>query len=83
MNAAKRAFAEYLNEAELNSNQIYFVNQIIEFIVRNGVLKDQEVLKQSPFTDKGSVYDLFGNDLNMWSRIQKVINTINANALRA
>lgn len=54
MNAAKGAFAEYLDDAELNSNQIYFVNQIIEYIVRNGMLKDPEVLKHTPFTDKGT-----------------------------
>ena len=28
MNAAKEAFAEYLDETNLNSRQIYFVNQI-------------------------------------------------------
>lgn len=29
MNAAKEAFAEYLNSANLDSRQIYFVNQIV------------------------------------------------------
>ena len=28
MNAAKEAFAQYLNDASLDSNQIYFVNQL-------------------------------------------------------
>ena len=81
MNAAKGAFAEYLDDAELNSNQIYFVNQIIEYIVRNGMLKDPEVLKHTPFTDKGTILELFGNDLNMLNGIQNVIKRINSNAL--
>lgn len=52
MNAAKEAFAEYLNGSRMDSRQIYFVNQIIEYIVHNGLLKDFSVLQQSPFTDK-------------------------------
>ena len=43
MNAAKEAFAEYLNSTILDSRQIYFVNQIVEYIVRNGMLKDLSV----------------------------------------
>ena len=33
MNAAKEAFSEYLDENSLDSRQIYFVNQIVEYIV--------------------------------------------------
>ncbi|MBR6050459.1 MAG: DEAD/DEAH box helicase family protein, partial [Clostridia bacterium] len=44
MNAAKAAFAEYLNDANLDSRQIYFVNQIVEYIVHNGLMKDLSVL---------------------------------------
>lgn len=57
MNAAKAAFADYLNDAILDSRQIYFVNQIVEYIVRNGVMKDLSVLQKLPFTDKGSVVE--------------------------
>ena len=81
MNAAKAAFSEYLTNTSLDSRQIYFVNQIIEYIVRNGMLKDPEVLKHTPFTDKGTILELFGNDLNMLNGIQNVIKRINSNAL--
>lgn len=80
MNAAKEAFAEFLNEASLDSRQIYFVNQIVEYIVHNGVLKDLSVLRESPFTDKGSIAQIF-TDLNIWTGIRKVIEQINANAV--
>ena len=79
MNAAKEAFSEYLNEANLDSRQIYFVNQIVEYIVHNGLMKDLSVLQESPFTDQGSVVDIF-TDLNVWMGIRKVIEGINANA---
>lgn len=82
MNAAKEAFSEYLNEANLDSRQIYFVNQIVEYIVHNGLMKDLSVLQESPFTDQGSVVDIF-TDLNVWMGIRKVIDEINANAMTA
>ena len=79
MNAAKEAFSEFLNDANLDSRQIYFVNQIVEYIVHNGMMKDMSVLQDSPFTDKGSVVEIF-TDLNVWMGIRKVIDEINANA---
>lgn len=80
MNAAKEAFSEYLVGSSLDSRQIYFVNQIVEYIVHNGMMKDFSVLRESPFTDRGSVVDIF-TDLNVWMGIKKVIEQINANAV--
>ena len=80
MNAAKEAFAQYLNDATLDSRQIYFVNQIVEYIVHNGLMKDLSVLQESPFTDKGSVVEIF-TDLTLWMRIRKTIEQVNANAV--
>lgn len=82
MNAAKIAFAEYLNNTNLDSRQIYFVNQIVEYIIHNGLMKDLSVLQESPFTDKGSVVEVF-TDLSVWIGIRKIINQINANAAAA
>jgi type I restriction enzyme R subunit len=79
MNVAKEAFSEFLNDTNLDSRQIYFVNQIVEYIVHNGMMKDLSVLQESPFTDKGSVVEIF-TDLTVWVGIRKVIDQINANA---
>ena len=79
MNAAKEAFSEYLDGANLDSRQIYFVNQIVEYIVHNGMMKDLSVLQESPFTDHGSIVEIF-TDMNVWMGIRKVIDNINANA---
>ena len=82
MTAAKEAFAEFLDETNLNSRQIYFVNQIVEFIVHNGMMKDLSVLQETPFTDQGSVVEVF-TDLSVWMEIRRVIEQVNANALAA
>ena len=79
MKAAKEAFSEYLNDTCLDSRQIYFVNQIVEYIVHNGLMKDLSVLQESPFTDQGSIVEVF-TDINVWLGIRTVIEGINANA---
>ena len=79
MNAAKEAFSEYLNDVNLDDRQIYFLNQIIEYIVHNGMMKDLSVLQESPFTDRGSVVEIF-TDLSLWQGIRNVIDSINKNA---
>ena len=79
MNTAKEAFSEYLKESNMDSRQIYFVNQIVEYIVQNGMMKDFSVLQESPFTDRGSITEIF-TDMNVWIGIKKVIDSINANA---
>ena len=80
MNAAKEAFAQYLNDASLDSRQIYFVNQIVEYIVHNGMMKDLSVLQEAPFTDHGSIVEVF-TDLTVWMGIRNAIEKINLNAV--
>lgn len=80
MNVAKEAFSEFLDSHNLDERQIYFVNQIVEYIVHNGMMKDLSVLQESPFTDKGSVVEIF-TDVTVWMGIRKVIDQINANAI--
>ena len=41
---------------------------------------DLSVLKESPFTDRGSVVEIF-TDMTLWMNIKKVIDQINANAV--
>ena len=61
---------------------MYFVNQIVEYIVQNGMMKDFSVLQTAPFTDQGSVAEVF-TDMSVWLGIQAVIQKINANVLAA
>ena len=78
MNAAKQAFGQYANGENLDSRQMYFVNQIVEYIVHNGMMKDLSVLQNAPFTDCGSIVEIFTE--SAWAEIRKVIEQINANA---
>lgn len=71
-----------MGEANLGSRQIYFVNQVIEYIVHNGMLEDLSILKDSPFSDQGSIVEVF-SDLSIWAAIWKAIEQVNANALAA
>ena len=80
MKAAKKAFSEYLDETKLDSRQIYFVNQIVEYIVHNGVMKDLSVLQEAPFTDRGSIVEVF-TDISLWAGIRQVIEEVNTNAV--
>jgi type I restriction enzyme R subunit len=43
------------------------------------MMKDLSVLQESPFTDQGSIVEIF-TDMNIWLGIRKVIDNINANA---
>lgn len=55
------------------------VNICMEYIVHNGMMKDLSVLLESPFTDRGSISEIF-TDMGVWLGIKKVIDTINENA---
>lgn len=79
MNAAKEAFSEYLENSNLDNRQIYFVNQIVEYIVHNGIMKDLSVLQDAPFTDQGSIVEIF-TDIGVWMDIKSIIDNINENA---
>ncbi|MEZ9783421.1 restriction endonuclease subunit R [Vibrio breoganii] len=80
MNAAKEAFSNFLDEESYNAEQIQFVDQVIDYLVNNGIL-DMSQLFEPPFTDnhgesaygffdEGTVVELFG-----------VIRKVNANAV--
>ena len=53
---------------------------IVEYIVHNGIIKDMAVLQEPPFTDHGSIVEIF-TDLSVWMGIKAVIDRINANAV--
>ena len=67
----------------LDASQIYFVNQIVEYIVRNGMMKDLSVLQETPFTDYGSIVKVFKDNIAVWRGVKAIIDQINANAVAA
>ncbi len=79
INAAKLAFAEILNNQILNSQQIRFMDTIINYLNVKGVI-DPSMLFEAPFTDINSngVSGLF--DEKVATKIISLIETINHNA---
>lgn len=80
--AANEAFSQFLNSAGLDSRQMYFVRQVVNYIVKNGMMKDFSVLQESPFSDQGSVSELF-DDVTIFMNLKAVIDRINQNAMVA
>ena len=78
--ALENAFNEFLQNNRLNSNQIDFVRQIIEYIAINGFLEDRNILGKSPFIQKGGISNLFKNNTSEFPLIMKCIDDITNNA---
>ncbi len=50
---AKRAFTDFLDGQRYNSNQMEFVNMVIDYLTKNGVM-DAAMLYQPPYTNYNS-----------------------------
>ena len=76
--AAKEAFSDFLSGKNLSADQITFINQIVEHLVKNGVMNPERLFEQ-PFTDIHSegLAGVFPNDAE---RILAVIETVNRRA---
>jgi len=73
--AAKEAFADYLDEARFNTQQIRFINTIIDFLTQRGVMSPAQ-LAQAPFSDIHfeGVFGLFdeGDVAKLTGKIKKI-----------
>ncbi len=78
-NAAKAAFAAFLEQAPLHPDQITFLNEIVDYLVKNGVMEPKAMF-DTPFThinDQG-VVGVFGEDRS--KKIIELVRHINENA---
>ena len=78
--ATVQAFSKFINDDNLNAKQIDFVNMIIGYISKNGMLKDFTVFNKAPFNRYGAITKLFANNLGILKDIQNTIVSINENA---
>ena len=77
--AAKEAFAEFLTAARLHPDQIVFLNEIIEYLVKNGVM-ELKTMFDTPFThinDQG-IAGVFNEDMS--KKVIALVRHINDNA---
>lgn len=77
--AANEAFSEFLNNENLNINQIRFVKLIVDYVVANGFIEDNRVLQEDPFRTLGSITTLFKDNMDDARKIIKIINNIKIN----
>ncbi|TVY09071.1 DEAD/DEAH box helicase family protein [Paenibacillus cremeus] len=70
--AAQEAFAALLNKANLNANQIHFINQIIDYLTKNGNL-DPGKLMDEPFVHihQDGVFGLFNE-----TEVEEVVQVV-------
>ena len=76
---ASEIFYKYINENKLNMKQIQFVKLLVDYVVKNGTI-DMQKLTEQPFNTVGQVYELFGNNVELFEKIREDIEEINENA---
>lgn len=76
---ASDIFYKYINDNRLNMKQIQFVKLLVDYVIKNGTI-DMQKLTEQPFNTVGQVYELFGNDIELFKEIREDIEKINENA---
>ena len=79
INAAKLAFGEILSKQTLNSQQIRFIDTIINFLSVKGIIEPAKLF-DSPFTDINTSGIMGVFDASTSTRIISLIEEINHNA---
>jgi len=77
--AAKEAFSEFLSEAPLHPDQMAFLDEVVEYLVKNGTM-EPKVMFDTPFThihDQG-IAGVF--DKNTSKKVIELVRHINDNA---
>lgn len=79
--AANEAFSEILNNENLNTHQIHFIKLIVDYIVKNGMIDDNRVLTEDPFRSVGNIVELFGDNIDVRTKLLNTIKEIKENAI--
>ena len=62
---ASDIFYRYINENRLNMKQIQFMKLLVDYVVKNGTI-DMEKLTEQPFNNIGQVYEVFGDNMDLF-----------------
>ena len=79
--AAMAAFSSFINEENLNAQQIFFVQQVISHVENNGYMEDPGVLLRAPFDRPVPFFRLFNE--GQQQRLVAKIREIRENAVVA
>lgn len=77
-NAAKEVFAKFLSKTKLLPDQITFLNQIIDYLIKNGTM-DPKIMFETPFTniDDEGLTGLFDQENS--ETVVKLVKAVNQN----
>jgi len=77
--AAKEAFSEFLEKGTLQPDQMTFLNEIVEYLVKNGTM-EPKVMFQPPFTNMSmkGVVGVFNQDES--KKVVELVRDVNSNA---
>ncbi|AOY77399.1 DEAD/DEAH box helicase family protein [Clostridium formicaceticum] len=78
--AAMKAFSSFINEQNLNANQIVFINKVIDYIEQNGYVENIAELTKPPFDKPQSFIKLF--DPEIQKKFVHIINEVKDNATK-
>ncbi|MDI9258182.1 DEAD/DEAH box helicase family protein [Flavobacterium sedimenticola] len=80
--AAHQHFATFIQEENLNANQITFVKTIIDYLNKNGIL-DKKMLTQSPFNaqNDNGIFGVFQDEEDKLIKVIQLVEKLNQNAL--
>ncbi|MDU5737203.1 MAG: type I restriction-modification enzyme R subunit C-terminal domain-containing protein, partial [Veillonella sp.] len=76
--AAEKAFSDLINTKSMNSDQINFIKQVINYITVNGYMESPKVLLEPPFDRPFDMWKLF--DQVEAVEIANIVNQIKNNA---
>jgi type I restriction enzyme R subunit len=77
--AAMKAFAQFINDQSLKSNQIEFIKKVINHVEQNGYMEDLKDLTRPPFDKPVTFVKLF--DPKKQAQLMEIIRTIKDNAV--
>ena len=76
--AAEKAFSDLINTKSMNSDQINFIKQVINYIAVNGYMESPKILSEAPFDRPFDIWNLF--DQVEVVEIANIVNQIKNNA---
>lgn len=79
--AAMQVFSGFINEQELNQQQIVFVHKVVDYVVQNGYIENATELMKPPFDKPQSFIKLFAPPEQ--AKLVALVNLIKENALIA
>lgn len=77
--AAMQAFSSFINEQNLNQQQIVFVHKIVDYVVENGYIESIKVLMLPPFDKPQNFLRLFSDAER--KRLMQIVESIRDNAV--